>query len=241
MTHSTAHSGASFLQKRGGGTSWRLGSAWKGSGRRQLLACKHRCIPQIPQPSTGEGQVTPPAGEGTSSLSTEPLCVHVLGPAQQFLSMGKRHGERQTWGKKLGAPRPQSMGQARGRVRRPHSLEGAAAPSCGRNSTRQVPGAPLKDRDVTSPAQAVGTATCQAPGPAHPTKQTKACAGPQGCSVRAATGSWVAASGQVSSHSRAGPRRRSASHLSCHGRCFTEPKAGSGRRSTPVFTSSLLN
>lgn len=177
--------------------------------------------------------------------------------------MGKCHREWQTWGKKLGTPWPQSTRQTREKLRNPHSLEAVAAPSCGRNLTQQLPGAALKDRDVISLAQAVGTSTRQAPGPAHPTKQTKACTpggdtaapeqhgwasaqrpqaepGPQGRSERAATGSRAAASGQVSSHSTAGPRRRSASHLSCRGRCFTEPRAGGGRRSTPVFTNGIL-
>ena len=177
--------------------------------------------------------------------------------------MGKCHREWQTWGKKLGTPWPQSTRQTREKLRKPHSLEAVAAPSCGRNLTQQLPGAALKDRDVISLAQAVGTSTRQAPGPAHPTKQTKACTpggdtaapeqhgwasaqrpqaepGPQGRSERAATGSRAAASGQVSSHSTAGPRRRSASHLSCRGRCFTEPRAGGGRRSTPVFTNGIL-
>ena len=49
------------------------------------------------------------------------------------------------WDQKSGSSQPQSTGQTGDSVRGPHSLGGAAAPSCGRNSTRQMPGAPLKD------------------------------------------------------------------------------------------------
>lgn len=86
-------------------------------------------------PSLGEDVCSRPAVH-----ASVPLCLQD-GPREN----DTLHSEWRAWGQKLGSSQPQSTGQTRDRVRGPHSLEGAAAPSCGSNSTRQMPRAPLKD------------------------------------------------------------------------------------------------